>query len=426
MTPSHSRPSTPPHHPNFGIEMSSERIKSLMHLVLPEVSLMAIQRLPPFKSYNNRIYYLKGSRQSCDALEGANSLEIEEYVLKINGRGFDADKTHNEVSCLRLLEAFCHRVPAPKVIAWSRDGSSIGVSTRNQGGAKLLQFRTADENHNGWILMTKVPGEPINLTEVNQSGLASLAVQLADHVTDWRQHIPAQMYGGNLRFYEDDYRVAKPDITLSSADGLVRTDLSIRGMLGDGLKWSNGIATTEGYYRARMENKLKVLEAEDTFAPNRSLAAPIRNLIQHGLPTIDKSNPYANSFVFTHYDLSPRNVLISGDPPQITGIVDFEFSGFFPPVDEFLNDYIGNSQDWTEEVYNAYLKRLEQNGVPTPLQGIDPECWEKAFLIEQLLQSIAPWYLPGSFRNTELEHELEKSKVLCHNLLERLGTEKSD
>ncbi|RBR06804.1 uncharacterized protein FIESC28_10920 [Fusarium coffeatum] len=129
----------------------------------------------------------------------------------------------------------------------------------------------------------------------------------------------------------------------------------------------------------------------------------------------------ADDFVFTHYNLSPRNVLVSGSPPQITGIVDFEFAGFFPALDEFLNDYIENSNDWSEDVYEVYLKRLEENSVPTPLKGIAKDGWEQVYLLQQVVQNIAPWYLPGKYTGEGLEQELAKSRVLVEEILEKLS-----
>ncbi|KAF4972523.1 hypothetical protein FSARC_947 [Fusarium sarcochroum] len=273
----------------------------------------------------------------------------------------------------------------------------------------------------GWILMTRVPGEPINLSEHNNERLADLAVQLADHVTNWRQNIPSQIHGGNLRFRDNEYKDSRPDITLTNTGETSGSSLVIRGMLGDGVQSLNAIATIGEYYRVRMEHKLNTLGTNDTFLPNRSLIGPVRKFIQEALPTLSSLKMGADAFVFTHYDLSPRNVLISGEPPQITGIVDFEFSGFFPPLDEFLNDYIENSNDWLKDVYKVYLKRLEENGVPTPLKSVDKKHWEQNYLLEQLVQSIAPWYLPGEFQGKELEQELDKVKVLVLEILANLG-----
>jgi len=170
-----------------------------------------------------------------------------------------------------------------------------------------------------------------------------------------------------------------------------------------------------------MENKLRTLETNETFEPNRSLIAPVRKFMQEILPAMRSLNMGADAFVFTHYDLSPPNVLVSGSPPQITGIVDFEFAGFFPSLDEFLNDYIENSNDWPKDVYEVYLKRLDENGVPTPLKSVDKDHWEQVYLLQELVQNIAPWYLPEKYEGEGLKQELNKSKALVEELLETLS-----
>jgi len=80
------------------------------------------------------------------------------------------------------------------------------VARGNGGATQPLEEHAFDGNTGGWILMTRVPGEPIDLSEHNKERLADLAVQLADHVTDWRQNIPRQVHGGSLRFQENEYK----------------------------------------------------------------------------------------------------------------------------------------------------------------------------------------------------------------------------
>ena len=305
------RPSTPPHHPNFGIHMSTESIRKLVHLALPEVELKDIESLPSFKSYNNRIYFLKCSRPTIDTSDAEN----EDFVLKINGRDFKGDKIENEVSCLRLLETFCPRIPVPKAIAWSQDGSKMTVAC---SAGSDMEEQVFDGNTGGWILMTRVPGEPIDLSQYSNEILADLAVQLADHVADWRHNIPSQMHGGSLRFQDDEYKILRPDITLTYPKK-VRSNLVIRGILGEGISCLDPITTVADYYKVLIEYKLTTLETNETFAPNRILVAPVQKFMREILPAMDMG---ADTFVFTHYDLSPRNVLVSGSPPQITGIVN--------------------------------------------------------------------------------------------------------
>ncbi|KAJ4049246.1 hypothetical protein NW756_006472 [Fusarium oxysporum] len=406
------RPSTPPHHPNFGVRMSSESINRLVRHVLPDITHIELEALPSLKSFNNRIYYLQCHRESQNGNEVAH---IDELVVKINGRGFGSEKIQNEVSCLRLLEHFCPEIPAPHAIAWSQDGLTIDTKDAQRGEVKL---NVMDDSPGGWILMTRVPGKPINLSALSNDDKFHLATQLADHVTNWRRDVPPQSFTGNICFHEMGYQ---PDVTIPSSNSAIEMQFLIRGMLGEELHCQDGIASLAEYYKLRIENKMKTLQTNETFAPNRDLMQPLQDFIRQVLPTVSGLNTKDDLFVFTHYDVSPRNVLVSGQPPQITGIVDFEFSGFFPPLDEFLNDCIANDGDWPKDMYDVYLKRLESNGIPTPLVGIKKDHWEQMALLEELVEKIAPWWLPGEFQGEQMEQELKKVMSRVGKILKKLG-----
>ncbi|KAF5637868.1 kinase [Fusarium sp. NRRL 52700] len=408
-----SRPSTPPHHPNFGVRMSSESIDRLVHHALPDTTRIVVEALPSLKSFNNRIYYLQCHR---GAQTGNQAAHVDELVLKINGRGFGSEKIQNEVSCLRLLEHFCPEIPTPRVIAWSEDGFTIDTKGEQHGEVNLSGMGEASS---GWILMTKVPGNPIELSALSNDSKFYLATQLADHVANWRRKVPPQGFAGNIAFHPMD---CQPDIKIPSSNSTSKMQFVIRGMLGEELRCQDGIASIAEYYKLRIQNKMKTLETNETFAPNRDLIKPLETFIEQGLPTIRALNTKDDSFIFTHYDLSPRNILVSGQPPQITGIVDFEFSGFFPPLDEFLNDCIANNGDWSKDMYEAYLKRLECNGIPTPLKGIEEDHWEQMAWLEELVEKVAPWWLPGEFQGEKLEQELNKIKSRATEILMYLGS----
>jgi hypothetical protein len=266
--------------------------------------------------------------------------------------------------------------------------------------------------------MTRVPGNPINLSTLGNDDKLHLATQLANQVTHWRRSVPPQNFAGNISFHRMG---CQPDIKVPSSNRDIEMQFLIRGMLGEELHCQDGIASLADYYKLRIENKMKTLETNETFAPNRHLVQPLQDFIRQVLLTLSSLDTKDDSFVFTHYDLSPRNILVSGKPPQITGIVDFEFSGFFPPLDEFLNDCIANNGDWPQDMYEVYLKRLESNGVPTPLAGIKKDHWEQMALLEELVEKIAPWWLPGRFRGEQLKQELNKVKARVGEILEKLG-----
>lgn len=422
-----SRSGTPPYCPIYEVSLSDETIERLARCACPESKLISVTPLAFGGSYNNRIYFLKLRPSQANAIGDAAEREV---VLKVNGRFFGADKVQNEVACLRLLETYCPAIPVPRVLAWSEDGEHAVLAAQH-GNAHIQKFDTSIDrpnkspSHVGWILMSRAIGEPLSTFNLDQTTLAELARQLADLVAIWRRGIPAQRHCGNARFRSGEYGDASAEITLGDVSGTSNPELVVRGILGEGIKLPAPLGSVADYYKVKLEDKLRQLESKDIFAPNRTLLHPLRMFLSDFLPRLwlddhDSGTDEASKFIFTHYDLSPRNVLISGQPPQITGIVDFEFAGFFSPLEEFLNDYVGNDGDWPKAVYDAYLERLEERGIATPARSISKKVWERAFRIEKLVEHIAPWWLPGQFSGAGLEEELKKSRQTAQEMLEKL------
>ena len=418
------RPQTPPHHPIHGVHMPVATIEHIIAQGFPEVKLVSVTQLEPGRSYNNRIYYLK-HRRSRSGTEPAHLAESEEheFVLKVNGRFFGASKIQNEVACLRLLETYCSEVPAPRPLAWSEDGVKMTTRYGPLDKWHTREASTGQEEKIGWIMMTRVPGEPISSLHLEQAAMIDLAQQLADHVTSWRRLVPRQVNCGNIRFCQSEYENFSGDINLEGGP-----DLVVRGLLSEDIELTQGITSVSQYYRIKLEDKLQLLKSSETYADNRPIAPLVQAFIAQTLPKLildeypsrsqDDASP--GRFVFTHYDLSPRNILISGEPPRISGIVDFEFSGFFSPLEEFLNDYVGNEGDWPREVYKAYLETLENNGIATPAKSVASLHWKQAYGVEKLVENIAPWWLPGQHQGKELASELKKSEEIVREMLEKL------
>jgi Ser/Thr protein kinase RdoA (MazF antagonist) len=426
--PDTTRSETPPHHPNYQIHLPASYIEKLVELSLPGAHLVSVTQLASGRSYNNRIYYVDVSGSSAHPGDISDTQE-QQLVLKVNGRFFGADKVQNEVACLQLLETHSPGVPVPRVLAWSEDGENMtslfGGCAKFQG----LTSSTGKTTESGWILMTRVPGEAISVVQPSSDQMYELLAELARYVANWRRLIPSQEYVGNLRFCEIEYEHSRPDIMFGSSDPK-RSNVVIRGLLGEDLKRYDSIANLGDYYRIRIAKKMGELEGKPVYEPNRAVVLPLlKDFVTEKLPHLKllsqdiETSEATSTFVFTHYDLSPRNILVSGQPPRITGIVDFEFAGFFSPLEEFLNDHVNNNGDWPDEIYQSYLDKLEQNGIATPARGFDKEQWEQALCLEELLQHIAPWWLPGKYEGIALEAELRKSEVIVRETLQKFNTD---
>ncbi|KAJ4202404.1 hypothetical protein NW759_015391 [Fusarium solani] len=415
----HGRPPTPSHHPTAGVRMLPQEIKAIVSFGLPDYDLVSITQIPSGKSFNNRIYFLKLKHSASKAMLLPGTLsQPEQVVLKVNGRFFGANKIQNEVSCFQLLQRYCPDIPSPRALAWSEDGHVATYATSYQTRTCSLDMPPGVEKleHGGWILMSYLPGSPMPTADLSDAILTDLAKQLGDIIVCLRRNIPPQKCCGNIRL--PPRKLGEQCVPV--VDG---TALTIRDIIQEGIEVNDPITTANEYYRLRLTDKLRELETSDIYAPNRSLVEPLRAFISEQLPHLeltDGDGIPSGEFVLTHYDLSPRNVLVSGRPPRITGLVDFEFAGFFPPVEEFLNDVINNGGEWPREFYEAYLARLHEKGVATPVRGFDPDVWNRNCWLETLVGSIAPWYLPGGWKGEELQAKLREAEANAREMLERL------
>lgn len=146
------------------------------------------------------------------------------------------------------------------------------------------------------------------------------------------------------------------------------------------------------------------------------------------------------SSVFTHNDLSDRNLLVvrgSRNESQdesgvhLSGILDWEFSGFFPLFDEYLSggdEMFGKlSEDHLEaalqkSVYaRDLLSELEQRGIDTPRMGSFQMHWEEMKLLHQLRENIAPWWLRGRPASDDLNKELDDAARIVDKVLKKLA-----
>ncbi|PHH84876.1 hypothetical protein CDD83_1241 [Cordyceps sp. RAO-2017] len=419
---------TPPHHPTAGVRLRSDQIRDIVRAAVPGAELISVTPLPSGRSFNNRIYFL-ALRHRPSGLdprpleEEEEEQPLHEAVLKVNGRFFGGLKVQNEVACLLLLHRHCPHLPVPRALAWSEDGLAVTrapVPLRAASPPDAAAFERATTQatgHGGWILMTRLPGEPLTSVSLDdddpEEAGAGVAAQLADMVATWRHQIPAQRHCGNVGLGRAGH----------GTDGL-----EIRGFLADGIESAEPVAGVNAFYRLRLADRLHELESAETYAPNRRLAAPLRAFMAETLPHLALADQQPSScpagggpFFFTHYDLSPRNVLVSGRRPlRVTGVVDFEFAGFLTPLDEFLNDHVGNGGDWPAAFYQDYLERLERRGVATPLGTVRRDVWNRCLWLETLLTSIAPWELPGGLDEAELVARLARAELVVRSMLERL------
>jgi hypothetical protein len=419
---------TPPHHPTHNVRFSPAEISGIVAYIGSELEILSIEQLESGKSFNNRLYFIRLSLG-----QSASHLEAEEVVLKVSGQFFGPDKVQNEVACLYLLEQHCPLVPAPRVLAWSDGGkkdSEVQVVVRTEveevkvKQTKLEQSSEMNLGRNrehGWVLLSRLPERRLELSDLEGEIGADIARELAVMVAQFRTKTPAQGCFGNIRL--------KPAPPIPE-DAAKEDDLFVLGprLIVNGLLLCHHAPekptySTLEYYQVRLQDQLTKLETEDVFASKRTEVSPlVRDFMTKSLPALHLFNRDTPARpTFTQYDFSPRNILVSGSPPHVTGLVDFEFAGFFPPEEEFANNAVGNEGDWPAPVYDMFLLELEKLGVETPLRGFSVQRWNEARLLMLLIEDIAPWYLrEGGIKGGELEEECQKAADKARRCIEEL------
>jgi hypothetical protein len=418
------RSTTPPHHPTYGVHLVS--VRAVVQAVFPDAKGHTVQQLPTGSSFNNRIYWLDVHHQPQSRYDGG--YDNEQYVIKAMGRFWGAEKVQNEVACLWLLEKYCLQVPSPKVVAWSEDGEIVTAVSPDRVSLRSIRLEEAlDEAEDkggpkgpGWILMTRLPGEPVSALKLSPDEESRIGTELGGFVGSWRKDMPTQKYCGNVRI-DPNFSTSNVPSATDSADGLLPR-FKVLGLVEDGNHLKTCITTTFEYIQEKLNHKLGTLNTDDTYIPIRHLSSSIHDFVSTKLPKLATAQQKGN-FVFTHFDLAPRNVLATRSTDgqlRVAGIVDFEFAGFFPPYEEFVNDLVFNNGDWPETVYIAYVASLTEQGIATPTRG-HSAIWEEMRLLGQLEQSIAPWWLPGSFAGHDLAGEFEKAEKKVRDALDGLG-----
>ena len=295
LNPPTSRPETPPHHPIFGISLPIPCIEGTIAAILPHEKLLYINQLSSGKSFNNRIYFLAVERSR---LSTPAPVQVQELVLKVNGRFFGPEKIQNEVSCLKILAKCCADLPVPRVVAWSEDGQTVTIPSGpsiDSHATRRIELASADDGGGaqqpGWILMTRFPGELADLPSMGGAAMVSVGAQLAEMVASWRFHVPATYHCGNLLFRSgfsaDDTSDADFDFNRGNAVSKDVSDtLVVRGLLGDGIPPSGPIRSVVELHQVRLQSKLHELQTSSTYAPSRALVPLISEFITESLPKL--------------------------------------------------------------------------------------------------------------------------------------------
>ena len=386
---------TPPHQPTYNIKFTSSKISHIISCAFPNRKVESIDQLESGRSFNNRIYFLKFAATGGQTRKNA--------VLKVSGQFFGADKIQNEVANLCLLERYCPMVPAPRVLAWCDsgiEGDKLQVLDRSKDRKpdKFPDIVTFVHPQNdrgsseiGWILLDQRPGRPLDCSDIAGQAGEEVMKELASFVAQIRKAMPTADRIGNLIISSISPASREPS---SYSDFFnTETKIEIKGLLNCTHSPAKPIFSASQYYHSKLQDQLTKLNTEEAFTTNRpEVNAAVQSFISEDFPKLQLlKQPHLPTF--THNDFSPRNILVTGSPPSITAILDFEFAGFFPPEEEFANNAVCNDGDWPPGAYEVFLSELENLGIRTPLNGFPERSWRQARILMELTENVAPWFL---------------------------------
>ena len=371
-----SRPLTPPQSPIYNVYITSTQVELILKHALPSTTLIRCEQLPSGSSYNNRLYNLTISPPISTALSSTCNHSL---ILKITGRFWKHFKTLNEATCLQLLARY-PMLPVPRVVAFSADSSSIAG----------VPFE--------WILMTKMPGLALSEAEPDDEDADSIVKDLLDFMHTLRT-VPSPGKIGNL-------------IGLSP-DGSPHVGKLVDIPDAKGWPYKSHLK----YQTAIFEAALASLENDPIYAKNAQsstgLPLQLRKFIDQILPNLmpTESEGMAVS-VLTHADLSLHNILVSrpssDSPLRVSAVVDWEFSGYFPPYEERLvadSDLIRLNGKLMAGLFNT------DDSMP-PWVVEEGEQWELMRHIYLVRENIAPWWVRGlDLQSTELRDKLAEAEA---------------
>jgi Phosphotransferase enzyme family len=407
---------TPPHRPTYDVRLSRDRVESIVKVVFPAHDVTSVEQLESGKSYNNRIYFIQiaPSEAHTETQRAPQSL-----VLKLAGHFFDFKKIENELGCLLLLRKYCN-IPVPEPFAWSAGGKSIetvdGRSIDTEGEHPFSEH--------AWILTSRLPGRVLTVMDLDSKHGNAILKQLAKHVTAWRTQIPKSRTWGNLRI-----KPAQSDA--EAFTGLIpNKTFTLDAFLLNTYYWPNSLR----YYHVLSRDQLSRLNKETVFARTKERhAVEWDHWVQNDLPSYRLS--HYESCVLTHFDFSPRNILIAYNDgvPTVTGVLDFEFTGFFPPEEEFLNAMVRQDSDWEERHWDVMMQemaKLGQKVPPTPdaetEMCFDEVEWQQSRIIAKMIDRIAPWeIMEGKFEEKELKRKLDEAAQVVNEGIRKLSLMKS-
>lgn len=314
--------------------------------------------IPIEKGYNNRTYICK--------CKGENDV-----VIRLGGRFWKFYKTvglryfylpfqEAEVGCIHFLRQKT-KIPVPQVLYYDSVGEEIGHE---------------------YIVMTKIPGTCLEDEWKSFHWKQKMEVldQLADYVIQMKQQRSKHI--GSLYFKKKVTNHLFDEWVESEEFGdLVVSDTTDCGLFPD----------FTSYMKQMLQNYInRVVNKPERHGSLKDFLPQAKHLLDHMEQILKEAND-TTVISLSHKDLTFRNIIVDGT--KITGIIDWEWGGFFPEDEELVGSYefVNDEKDPDVNLVREYFfEALKSRG------GYTPETlphFSKRRLCYEIGDNLSPWVL---------------------------------
>lgn len=303
--------------PRVGLRLTADQAAFILNkheLIPPICSPLTFTYVD--RGFNNRTYVVRTEDPKA------------EFVIRLTGNCWTRMKTENEVAAISHLSSQTNLAPTlPTILAFSSSKERSGVGSE-------------------YIVMSKLRGVPLDEIFLGLSSMQKKKVLRGIAALLGEMKMLAFSSIGSLQFDDNDASSCGEGFKLVEDRG---GSVYSRIVVGPGLEAGCGpFQTYLEYLRATCTTELKHLKGcpflmeeqrDDESTSMTELIARIEKFVDVMCdPRRTKFGEDVTnvSIVFTHGDFEPRNMLVDEDTLEITGLVDFEFSGAFPEDDDWM------------------------------------------------------------------------------------------